>query len=290
MSFDNLPDLGPMLMPGASEYHESCIELAKKASETIHVEFDIAYGEDSFQHLDVWYPKGDLPEKMPVFLMIHGGAWRNGYKEWMGIHAPTLTSLPGVIVSPNYRLVPQVRMADAFEDCVSALVWTVKNIARFGGDPSRIIVGGHSAGAHFAALLALKQNKLQREQALPISIKACLPISGIFGLRKQDLSSGNLLLNFYEQFFASETEAKELTAFTFIESCSTPFIISFGEHEPADLLSDNRRMAEVLKTNGFLHDRCVFTGCDHFQAHLSCHEPDNRWFTSLRSLIKQQNI
>ena len=148
MAFDKLPNLGPMRMPGAAAYGEEFLALGRQATALHRHSLDIPYGIDAFQKLDVWMPGEDVPGGAPVVVFIHGGAFRNGHKEWIGAMAPLVTGLPAVLVSPNYRLVPKVGISDAVEDCLAALAWVHRTIARYGGNPEAVLVGGHSAGAH----------------------------------------------------------------------------------------------------------------------------------------------
>src|SRR5690606_37869232 len=122
----------------------------------------ISYGPDELQKLDVWGSSLGSARDLPVVIFIHGGAFRNGHKEWIGAMAPQITGVPAVLVSPNYRLVPRAKVADAVEDCFDALAWVHRNISRFGGNPENLFVGGHSAGGHLAAMLALRTSDLAR--------------------------------------------------------------------------------------------------------------------------------
>ena len=80
MAFHNMPDLGPMLLPGANEYGREFTELARLAAESHAHELDIAYGPDPFQQLDVWMPAEKVEGGAPVLVFIHGGAFRNGHR------------------------------------------------------------------------------------------------------------------------------------------------------------------------------------------------------------------
>ena len=101
---------------------------------------DFNYGADPYQSVAVCpaeQPNGD------VVLMIHGGGWVNGYKEWMNFMAPALNAADITFVSIGYRLAPQHMFPTAVEDCMDGLAWTHQSIAEHGGDPSRLFLGGH---------------------------------------------------------------------------------------------------------------------------------------------------
>jgi len=283
MALHNMPDLGTMLMPGAGDYGAECIRLAGLAARSVRVEWDLAYGPDPFQQLDIWLP--EQPQGAPVLLFIHGGAFRNGHKEWIGAHAPSVTAAGAILVSPNYRLTPAVRVADVIADCFAALAWVHGNIAARGGDPDRILVGGHSAGAHLAGMLALRQTDLAARNIPADAIRACLPVSGVFNGVLDELGPDSIMRRFHEQFFASPAEAAAATAFTHLPGATVPFHVAYGEHEPADLIADNRRLVADLSRAGTLIGMDLFAGADHFAAHLACLDPQGPWLARLRTLL-----
>lgn len=125
-----------------------------------------AYGPAGPQRLDVYAPPG--ARAAPVLVMVHGGAWRVGDKARAEVVANKLRHwLPQgfVFVSANYRMLPEV-MADAqADDVAAALRWVQAHAGEFGGDPRRIVLMGHSAGAHLAALLSAEPARVGRPWA-----------------------------------------------------------------------------------------------------------------------------
>ena len=277
MAFQNLPNLGPMLMPGANEYGQAMLRLAEQAAKSVRHEMDIPYGADPFQQLDVWMPPNAPPGGLPVVVLIHGGAFRNGHKEWMGAHAPTVTALPAILVSPNYRLVPKVKLPLGVADCFDALGWTHKNIARYGGDPERIHVGGHSAGGHLAALLALDRGA-QRARGIPEgAVRSCLPMSSVFSLIKGEIPGHSFFHRLYPEMFAAEADAVPVTAYTHAAGNTVPFYVTWGEKDAPELIPDNERMVSLARKQGFLAGSHVFPGADHFAAHVACLSEGGPW-------------
>lgn len=287
MSFDNMPVLGPMMMPGANEYAAECLRRARLAVAGHRVRMDIPYGPDPFQQLDLWLPPGPAAAPLPVVIFIHGGAMRNGFKDWIGCMAPAVCALPAILVSPNYRLVPRVRNVDALADCLAALAWVHANIAAEGGDPDRLYLGGHSAGGYLAALMTLRKPDLTRHGIAEAAIRACLPVSGLFTFEKRDILPQDVLrTRFWDEMIASEAEAAALTAYNFVAGNRVPFLLAHGEREPADILNDNARMVELARRHGFLREHRVFPGADHFAAHLACAEPDGAWLRAVAGLVR----
>jgi arylformamidase len=123
-------------------------------------------------------PLGPL---QPVVVMIHGGGWRFGDKANEGVvgHKPAwLTDRGFVYVPINYRLTPGASHPSQIEDVAAAVAWVRRHIANFGGDPERIILVGHSAGAHLAALAAMHPEYLPAAGVPHDSIAGVVLIDG----------------------------------------------------------------------------------------------------------------
>lgn len=115
------------------------------------------YGDDARQGLDVWVPADAMEAPLPAIVFFYGGGWNSGDRGDFGFVGRALASQGFVVVLPDYRLAPANRFPAFVEDGAEALRWVQANVAKWGGDPKRIGVGGHSAGAHLAALLAFDQ-------------------------------------------------------------------------------------------------------------------------------------
>jgi acetyl esterase/lipase len=136
--------------------------------EGIEVERDIAYGDDPRHRLDVFRRPGT--KDAPVLLMVHGGGWRRGDKggpSMVGNKVKHWVGRGWVLVSINYRLVPQVNPAQQAEDVARALAFAQGKARSWGGDPSRFVLMGHSAGAHLVALVTADGSPAMRLGAQP---------------------------------------------------------------------------------------------------------------------------
>lgn len=128
------------------------------------------------QVLDIYTP--DDAQNLPVVFWIHGGGWQAGDKTSVQIKPRIFTERGFVFVSTNYRLLPHVEMDVLTRDVAKSLGWVHKNIARHGGDPKRIFVMGHSAGAQLAALLCIDDRYLKAEGVPFDVLKGCVPVDG----------------------------------------------------------------------------------------------------------------
>ncbi len=122
----------------------------------ITVTRDLAYGGDPRQRLDVYAPDAATGgADAPVAVFFYGGGWTEGSKDQYGFVARALARRGIVTIVPDYRVYPQVRFPDFVTDGAAATRWARDNARRYGGNPRRLVVIGHSAGGYIAAMLAL---------------------------------------------------------------------------------------------------------------------------------------
>ena len=138
-----------------------------------------SFGPDPRHKLDVYVPE-KLPagERLPVVLFFYGGGWVDGARGDYAFAGRAFAAQGFVAVVADYRLVPQVRFPSFIEDGALAVKWVRDNIARFGGDPARISLAGHSAGSYIAAMLALDRHYLTDIGVDPRTIRAAALLSG----------------------------------------------------------------------------------------------------------------
>lgn len=115
---------------------------------------DIAYGPGPRQRLDV-YRANTSSGDAPVIVFFYGGSWKRGDRGDYEFIGEAFTRRGFVVVVPDYRVYPDVKFPAFVADAARAVGWTRANIRAYGGDPDRLFVAGHSAGAHIAALVAL---------------------------------------------------------------------------------------------------------------------------------------
>jgi arylformamidase len=150
--------------------------LARERS-LVHV--DLPYGTGEAETLDV-FPAAAA--HAPVLVFIHGGYWRSLDKSDVSFIAPSFVHDGALVVVPNYALCPSVSIEHITLQMVRSLAWVYRNVAAYGGDPRRIVVAGHSAGGHLAAMmLSCAWNVFSSD--LPSNlVGSALSLSGVFDL------------------------------------------------------------------------------------------------------------
>jgi len=142
------------------------------------VQSNIRYANDGHERhvLDIYSPKG--AKNVPVVFWIHGGGWQTGDKTSVQIKPQAFMDKGFVFVSTNYRLLPEVDMGTIIRDIAKSIHWVHDHISEYGGDPKRLLVMGHSAGAQLAAIVSIDERYLKAEGLNLSIIKACVPVDG----------------------------------------------------------------------------------------------------------------
>ncbi|TMH33332.1 MAG: alpha/beta hydrolase [Betaproteobacteria bacterium] len=163
--------------------HPQIFERWEKASalarEGLSRRLDVAYGDGPNETLDIFpTTRADAP----VLVFIHGGWWRTLDKRDLSFVAPSFVHAGAMVVLPNYALCPAVGIDTIALQMVQALAWIYRNAELYGGDPKRIVVAGHSAGGHLAAMLLSCDWKAVGRDLPAQLVTSALSISGVFEL------------------------------------------------------------------------------------------------------------
>jgi arylformamidase len=139
-------------------------------------ESNVFYGDHPNQIVDMYYPDS-ITSGSPVLIFLHGGAFHEGHPAHYGFLARAFVEHSIIFISAGYRLIPEARLPESIDDIAQAIAWVYHNIRQRGGDPERIFLSGHSAGALLTARLAFAAD-WQAAYVLPVDvIKGAVPIS-----------------------------------------------------------------------------------------------------------------
>ncbi len=222
---------------------------------------DAAYGSDPRQRLDVFVPTIPV-ERAPVLVFFYGGSWNSGSKDDYAFAAQALAAQGFVTVLPDYRLFPKVRFPDFLDDGAAAIAWVHNNIAAQGGDPNRIVLAGHSAGAYNAAMLGLDPQYLRRAGVDPRVIRAVAGLSGPYDFLPFDQKTS---IDVFGQ--APDPEATQPV--TFAGPHSPPTFLATGDGDTVVKPRNTASLAARLRTARVPVQERIYEGLDHADTLLS---------------------
>jgi arylformamidase len=227
----------------------------------VQIHRDLPYAEpaDERQKLDVYAPQG--AKDLPVVFWIHGGGWQTGDKSMVQVKPQAFVDKGFVFVSTNYRLLPDVDMGTIVRDVAKAIRWVDAHIAEYGGDPNRLLVMGHSAGAQLAALISIDDRYLKAEGLSLAIIKGCVPVDGdtydvpaiieTAETRRRVHGQPQPKLGHREKFGNDPEKHRDFSAVTHVSKGKhiPPFLILYVADHP-DNSAQAQRLGAVLKESG----------------------------------------
>ena len=293
MSLEDLPPLAPTIDPRGKAYVERTVAAARVVLAATCCVTDVPYrGDDYWQKLDIFMPATGGRAALPVLCFLHGGGWFTGHKEWVSFMAPAVLAAPAIFVTPSYRHAPQAQFPAQLEDCADAIAWVHANIARYGGDAGRIHLGGHSAGAHLAALTALRRDTLARRGLPPDVIKACYPVSGRYDLgRGSAQGSGTAPARngqtVVEAFLGPALDTTGASPIEHVKGNRTPFFVAAGSDDLGGFLEQARALVAALRMEACAVRYDELDGYDHFMMSEICSTADHTWMRGVHDWLHQ---
>lgn len=228
--------------------------------------------------LDVYVPDG--AENFPLLLFVSGGGWTQGSKDWVANVGIAFAQQGIGVATVDHRLVPEVTYTGQVEDLALALVWLRENISEVRGDPARIVIGGHSAGAQLISMLATNPQYLDALGYDLSIISGVIPISGTYQFTESILGSG----------VVPNEDGADVTAspITYVSPETPPFLLLYaGDESPlaadqAELMRDTLGAVAVPAQVAEISDR------DHFSITQAIGTTDDRatqimldWMTAI---------
>lgn len=225
---------------------------------------DLAYGEGADERLD-WFPAPG--PSAPIHVHLHGGAWRRLTKADASFAAPAFVEAGVHYVVPNFSKLPAARLPDVVDQVARALAFVHRRAEGMGGDPDRILLSGHSSGAHLAAVLMTLD---WRERGAPADlIKAGLCIGGIYDLEPVILSARG------EYVRLTATETRTFSPRLHAGSIRCPTTIVFGGRESPEFKRQAAAFAADLTADGRACRLVEIPDTDHFELNEMLGQPES---------------
>ena len=198
---------------------------------------DVPYGAGARQKLDVYTPKNAADR--PIIVFWYGGGWEHGKKSQYRFVGAALANAGYVTVLPDYRLYPDVKFPAFVHDGAEALAWVVSHAREIGGDPRRIYVAGHSAGAHLAAMLAYDRSQLERVGLPADTVRGYIGLSGPYALDPNT--------DIYRAIFGAPYGLADWQPVQLAKAGAPPALLIHGEADRVVSIGHARKMAAALQ-------------------------------------------
>jgi len=257
---------------------------SERVRAALAVEASVPYGPHRDQVLDVFPaggksgPAGD--GLAPIHLFIHGGYWRMLTKDENSYVAEVLAPAGACVMVNTYSLTPSVKLDVIVHQCRAAIAWAYHNGKRFGGDPDRIYISGHSAGGHLVGMMLATD--WEGDYGLPADIiKGASALSGIYDIRPLGRAFTN------EWLELSPTEAERNSPILQRTPYPCPVLVAWGGAEPAGFGWQSTRYAAWLKQAGLDVTVLEMPGLDHFAL---CNELMNADSPLTQAVLRQMKL
>jgi acetyl esterase/lipase len=237
----------------------------------------IPYGDLPRQTLDIYVPKNhaipsgeqatSLRDKtestsqatnqgLPVVVFFYGGSWETGNRGSYKFIGEAMTSQGFIAVIPDYRVYPEVLFPGFMEDPAKAVKWVKLHAAEFGGDPERVFLAGHSAGAHLAAMLVLNPEFLAKQNSKPGDFAGMIGLAGPYDFLP--LKSNRL-----KTIFGPESQRPQSQPINFVTGNNPPMLLMVGTKDGTVWPRNTYNLAAKIKAAGGPVEVAEFPGYGH---------------------------
>lgn len=225
---------------------------------------DIPYydGEDAdrVRHtLDLYLPQTEAP--FPLVFYVHGGAWVGGSKDSYANIGRALAAEGLGVVIVNYRLSPGVTHPAHVQDLARAFAWVMDSIEAYGGDPTRIVLTGHSAGGHMVSLLVLDPAYLEAVGYAPEDVAGVVAFSGVFVIDDWIVQWAR---GAFPADAAGRAAASPLALIPHEDQTVPPFLLLVSEDDYPELIVETQAMTAMLEEAGVDAQAAIIADREHF--------------------------
>jgi acetyl esterase/lipase len=226
---------------------------------------DIAFGEGPRRRMDLYAPRKPAADAAPLVVFWYGGAWVKGSKDDYRFVGAALAARGLVTVIPDYRLYPEVRFPDFLRDAAAAVAQAQREATRHGADPRRTVLGGHSAGAYIAAMLALQPRYLREAGVDPASIAGFFGLSGPYAVVPDTPA--------LKDIFDSRAQPAEYQAVAQVSASAPPALLFHGTSDSVVYVSHSQALAQAMRAQGASVDLRIIPKRRHVDTVLALSRP-----------------
>jgi len=216
------------------------------------------YGAGDRNKLNIWVPTGTkTTDKLPVIVFLYGGGWYSGARDDYGFAGRAFAKQGFIVVIPDYRIVPEGHWPDFLQDSAAAVAWTDAHIANYGGDPDRIALSGHSAGAYNAVMLALDPQWMKGAGSDPSVIRGVAALAGPYDFApfekggRADVAMGDI------------RPIERTQPIQFVRADAPPLWLGHGTADTVVRVRNSRNLAAAMHKVGGTATLRIYDGLSH---------------------------
>lgn len=216
----------------------------------------VVFAPETNLALDIYVPpQAQYGRKYPVLVFFYGGKWETGTRAQYRFVGKEFARRGFITVIPDYRKYPQVRFPAFVEDAAQAVAWTHDNIAKYGGDVSRLYLSGHSSGAHLAALVTADERYLKNLYQPAGIIKAFAGLAGPYAFTPEE--------NDLKDMFGPPDNYPNMMVTTFIDGHEPPMLLLWGADDTTVGHINLDRLESAIKAKGGQVETKIYPGINH---------------------------
>ena len=200
----------------------------------------VVYDPQHDLSLDLYRPAASADGPVPVVVFFYGGSWRNGERGQYRFVGQRLAESGMLAIVADYRTFPRAVFPGFVEDAAAAVAWARAHAAEYGGDPQRLYVAGHSAGAQIAALVGLDARYLAPHGMKPRDLAGVIGLSGPYDFE----------IAGYEDVFGPEAQWPQAQPIRFVDGDEPPFLLVHGTGDMVVEAKDSQELADKLRSVG----------------------------------------
>lgn len=279
------PEQFALVNPRAKEYAELAVLATRQSIASVPSPRRMQYGDDGQQVIDVYDPPALERGNRPAVIFLHGGGWTVGYPYWCGFMAPAAHAFGAVFLAASYGLGPRRRYPQHLDDILEMLGWVHENAEQLGIDVGRIVLGGHSAGGHLAALTALRGDLFARHKLPEAPFRKVFVVSGSMTVCADSRPPGSVEERIYNYFLERPEDDVKASPVHHLKPNSAPIHMLLAEGDVERIKRSTQEMYEGLNEVGTETSRRVLSGHDHYDAHLVLADPDHFWWADVAAAL-----
>lgn len=231
---------------------------------TAPADSSVVFSASNALSLDIYRPRGNAATPAPVVVFFYGGSWQRGNRTQYRFVGRRLADNGMLAIIADYRTYPRAVFPAFMDDAAQAVAWATRHAAEYGGDPQRVFIAGHSAGAQIAGLLGTDGRYLVRAGTSLRQVAGVIGLSGPYDFN---------ITGQYRAVFGPPSQWPDAQAINFVDGDEPPFLLIHGDHDSVVEARDSVELDQKLRANGGHSQLVLLPGVGHFATVAGLYEP-----------------